>query len=1092
MWALRGTEFVGPKVLSHEEHLATVPQLNLWDRQFVEPYLAADAQDRVAAQRYLNQAHGLGLAWIAVRGGVSLALTVIADATDVHFSAPALEGLRGLIAGLPDDEYEACATQASDSLGGLADGPLAFLFPTEPWASDIADRLHSRTSYLAPQVSSSDLASVRLPDGPHGWYKGYVQEGTLAASLLRRFGAPVVSLLPSVGYRDFERERLLVISRVGSDQAFRLMVDGLGNRDAQKSLAWAARREPIPAIRVLSDVQGKYSDVALHVLRDVVAKYPLIVDEIASSLSPKQRSVIAAVATTRNGAPVEAVPAVLVRPPWMEKGGRPARPIVQVPAPIAIAATLDWSEPEREKARRNSHHGWDKGLLLNDLPTTRTQLRELIELIIKLSPGRAWTAANIPSDVTDRDQHLRYLQSRLEETEASLQRYPRGSLDWATEKVAAKEPITPALLATLDGDLALEALNCTADTSSSSYLFNDDPCLRVLAVHGMAAESYLASAFNSAPAKFVRFLNMLGSTQFAPGVAKAVGSRAARSDALAWLRRFPEHAAGGLIARAVGPLGLARDQAEFCLRYLVSVGEGDTVRRVAASAGAEVASAVDAVLALDPLSHYPTKRPAVPAWLVPAHLEPVVLRSGAGELGDDAVQTLLTMLAFSRLDNPYAGIEISKQACTAESLERFSWSVFTMWQANGWPSSASWAMTQLGLLGGDDAARSLAALIRVWPGEGGHARATLGLDVLAAMGTDVSLMHLNRIAETVKFKGLKEKARAKIAEIAEARDLTKEELADRLVPDLGLDDDGSMWLDFGPRRFRVGFDEVLAPFIRDQSGAKLRALPKPNAKDDPEKADAATRHWKGLKKDATDASKLQIRRIELAMCSRRRWTAETFSTLFVGHPLMRHVSSRLVWGVYEGVELQQTFRVAEDRSLADVNDDAWTLPETEALSIGLPHRLELSEELAAAWGQVLTDYELLQPFAQLGRDTHLIAETERTATELVRFKGQECHFGKILGLEFKGWNRGTAWEGYMGEMLKPLRNGWAAVLVLEEGLFTPAMTASELQRIDRVVISRSADAQSFDKDAAADRVDFGSMDPIEFSELVRDLESLRT
>lgn len=35
------------------------------------------------------------------------------------------------------------------------------------------------------------------------------------------------------------------------------------------------------------------------------------------------------------------------------------------------------------------------------------------------------------------------------------------------------------------------------------------------------------------------------------------------------------------------------------------------------------------------------------------------------------------------------------------------------------------------------------------------------------------------------------------------------ELEDRLAPDLGLDDNGSLLLDFGPRQFTVSFDETL-------------------------------------------------------------------------------------------------------------------------------------------------------------------------------------------------------------------------------------------------------------------------------------------
>jgi hypothetical protein len=177
-------------------------------------------------------------------------------------------------------------------------------------------------------------------------------------------------------------------------------------------------------------------------------------------------------------------------------------------------------------------------------------------------------------------------------------------------------------------------------------------------------------------------------------------------------------------------------------------------------------------------------------------------------------------------------------------------------------------------LGGDEVARKLTPLIRVWPGESLQARAVSGLDILARIGTDLALMHLNGVAQKVKFKGLQEKAREKMDEIAQNRGLTADELADRLVPDLDLDPDGSRTLDFGTRQFRVSFDEALKPVVVDGSGKTLSDLPKPNKSDDATKAKEADAIWKTLKKDVKAIAQNQIVRLELAMCSQRRWEVE--------------------------------------------------------------------------------------------------------------------------------------------------------------------------------------------------------------------------
>ena len=94
---------------------------------------------------------------------------------------------------------------------------------------------------------------------------------------------------------------------------------------------------------------------------------------------------------------------------------------------------------------------------------------------------------------------------------------------------------------------------------------------------------------------------------------------------------------------------------------------------------------------------------------------------------------------------------------------------------------------------------------------------------------------------------------------------TADQLADRLVPDFGLDDDGSLILNFGDRRFRVGFDEQLKPTIADEDGARRKVLPKPGSKDDPTLAPAAYALFTGLKKDVKSVAADQIRRFEQAI-----------------------------------------------------------------------------------------------------------------------------------------------------------------------------------------------------------------------------------
>ena len=407
------------------------------------------------------------------------------------------------------------------------------------------------------------------------------------------------------------------------------------------------------------------------------------------------------------------------------------------------------------------------------------------------------------------------------------------------------------------------------------------------------------AAFDPGPA--IEALDVVDALEVAPLMADAqLRLKKGRNLARAWLLRYPETAAIALIPAAIGDRAEERPAAVSALRFLASHGQRELIEKTATRYGAEAGLGIGEVLDFDPMFDLPTKLPKLPSFFQAGALPRPRLRDSKKALPESALETIATMLAFSRVDEPYAGIAEVKAACDPASLSEFAWELFQSWLVAGAPSKEQWEFLALAHFGGDEAARKLTPLVRAWPGEAAHARAVIGLDVLAAIGSDVALMHLHGIAQKLKFKGLQEKAREKIDQIAEARGLTAVELADRLVPDLGLEDDGSLLLDFGSRKFRVLFDETLKPAVLDESDKRSGDLPKPNKSDDAEKSAEAVATWKALKKDAKTVASGQLLRLELAMCAQRRWTPENFEQFFVQHPLLIHLVRRLVWGRLRG------------------------------------------------------------------------------------------------------------------------------------------------------------------------------------------------
>ena len=957
----------------------------------------------------------------------------------------ALPRVRALLATQTSDVDYLAARDAAALLRSTPEqrAAAAFLFPTEgDWVEAEIQVLSRRGHGQLVLASLSSRAQLQPLVLHLDVWRLLEQERDYLATLLDGLGAELASELAAMLVSRTSEGRPMkawaeAMASIDTDEAMEHLLrrpeEAVSGALTEAALRWPQRAARLlPRWALLDGAEGALSRTLLAML---LKRAPEAVHAALADLSDAERARVETLqresAPHIPEAPVERLPAVLASPPWLAGARAESLAVLADVQTPRLEDALTWAPGERED--------WAQPTSLEESAFADFTEAEWRRLETKLGP-----------ELSDED--------RQDVFEGDFFAYAPRAL--ALQHLDEMHP-TPWLaqwirvVVTRLGLDVLPALERCAD-----------------------------ALWKEVPGVFAPF----AAQRLAPRVAEAFHGKRLRAPARDWLLRHPAHATAGLLAPALGKPGKEQDAARAALRLLATHGHEARVLDVAARASPQphVREAVARLLAVDPVNLVPTKRPKRPDWLGLEKLPPVLLADRATKLPPPAVDALVTLLSLSTLDEPHAGLEQVKAACDPTSLARFAWALFESWLQWGAANKDVWAFMALGPLGDDETARKLAPLLRQWPGESAHARAVMGVEVLAAIGTDVTLVYLNGIAEKVKFKGLQHKAQEKIQRIAEARGFTREELADRLVPDLGLDAHGSLTLDFGPRAFTVGFDEQLEPFVRDASGARLKGLPKPHKSDDARKAEAAAERWKALKQDAKAIASLQLMRLEWAMCARRRWSPEVFRQFFVGHPLLIHGVRRLVWGTYspEG-RLRSTFRVAEDRACADVNDDPFTLP--EGVQVGLPHALELDAKTAGAWGQVFADYQLLQPFVQLGRPTHTPTAKEKTATRLERVAGLTVPTGKVLGLSKRGWRRGPPLDGGVVRwMEKPLGPQWLAELQLEEGLSTGDVGETPEQTLGAVRVRPARQGWSAEHDRP-----LGALDAVVFSELVHDLEGLR-
>ena len=951
---------------------------------------------------------------------------------------------------------------------------VALMLPERPEiAEEIARRLLEQKNiqsveWLKLVVQESSLLKALESYCAYDLFNDYYHGCIWNVTVLQEQGIAGIARFAPYAYADLCGS---ILAEINHPQALMLLIRVSGKtKRCHERMTKACAAFPHTALAALAELLAQKEENSWRImLMTMLISQPALAEQVTPWLSTPAVAVLKScqqqLTQPSNHASADMLPAILVSPPWLSKKKKSVMPVLDLtPLPLESCCTLTETAEKEIHARHRWHaHQIDIG-----------QKEDIQNYLARLgfnrwNNGQYMKASDAVVELWQRGDY----SALISEFKTFWHSYQR---EWQLYMLAA-----------LPIEKTAQAWNVLSKEPHVGVEF-------VMTHLQLAGLQGFIHSFSRYPQEALPVAQYFAAIELAPLIARAFNKlKTLRQDARTWLLKYPEHAITGLLPSALGKAGEAQDNARAALRMLTENGHQPLLQEIARRYNQpEVTDAVNALLALDPLDNHPTKIPTLPAFYQPSIWTRPVLKANAQSLPDSALLHLGEMLRFPQEEALYPGLLQVKDACIADSLAEFAWDLFTAWLAAGAPSKESWAFTALGVLGNDDTARKLTPLIRAWPGESQHKRATVGLDILAAIGSDIALMQLNGIAQKLKFKALQERAKEKIADIAESRELTVAELEDRLAPDLGLDDNGSLLLDFGPRQFTVSFDETLKPFVRDVSGSRLKDLPKPNKSDDESQANDAVNRYKLLKKDARTVAAQQVARLESAMCLRRRWSPENFQLFLVEHPLVRHLTRRLIWGVYSAEnQLQACFRVAEDNSYSTADDDLFTLPEGD-ISIGIPHVLEISPTDAAAFGQLFADYELLPPFRQLDRNSYALTEAERNASELTRWAGRKCPSGRVMGLANKGWIKGTPQDGgWIGWMIKPLGR-WSLIMEIDEG-FAVGMSPAELsaeQLLSKLWLwGGKAESYGWGSNSTQE-AQFSVLDDITASELINDIESL--
>lgn len=233
----------------------------------------------------------------------------------------------------------------------------------------------------------------------------------------------------------------------------------------------------------------------------------------------------------------------------------------------------------------------------------------------------------------------------------------------------------------------------------------------------------------------------------------------------------------------------------------------------------------------------------------------------------------------------------------------------------------------------------------------------------------------------VKHQGILKTITKALETTAKRVGVTPEDLEEIVVPTCDLDGDGVWRAALGDVRVEIALAGAARTEMRyvGADGKALKSLPAAIK----ESHAAELKLAKAAQKDIDKTLSGQRSRLDMLLRVERSWPYAIWRERYLGHPILRHLGTRLIWWFRDGA--RNTLGIHRDGVMVDVDGNAihWL---GEKTTVSLWHPITVDEDVTLAWRDYLIEYKIAQPIKQAFRELYAVTEAElRTNTYSNRF-----------------------------------------------------------------------------------------------------------
>ena len=345
-------------------------------------------------------------------------------------------------------------------------------------------------------------------------------------------------------------------------------------------------------------------------------------------------------------------------------------------------------------------------------------------------------------------------------------------------------------------------------------------------------------------------------------------------------------------------------------------------------------------------------------------------------------------MEYSRLKNPTKIKDLDKLISYFDfnSFVTVIKNVYKKWIHEGADTSYKYVMIPYLVYENEYKIDKVVYKIKEWCESGRISLANYAISALASNGSINSLIVIDYISSNFKYFQIKNTSKLAFKSVAKRLNISEDKLSDKIIPDFGIDLNGTKTLKDDNYSFTIHLNEKLDidKILDNNTNKYINKLDKYSNLDK-----NLLDEFNSIKNHIKISYKFQINRLYKALMTGKRWTIEDWKDIFTNNYIMNILADMFIWTLYNKNDkiLKHLKYSRNDNSFYTLDNEKYKINKQYQLSLASP--IEMSKEDIEKSKAFISKLKIKQPFNQMQEIKFHFKEGDIKENIIVKYRNKE-------------------------------------------------------------------------------------------------------